>query len=225
MRSFYLLPSIPRAGGFFETRGPCEISEGVVRGTADDLRVGAVDLGPRLLDQEHPQLPAVGLRKARAAVFAGEEVVDDDAVFEAVLGETQSVDPLFVRAFGREELADPLGVFGQNAEHAQKVAVPQLALVDVRRLDDAVENLAPLQRLDLSRSDPLDRRPFLSKLFISAPRRYKTLYFWRKSAVGELETLGFRQVQLIITVIFPILATTIWIISTHLSIKYLSYNF
>ena len=89
--------------------------------------------------------------------------------------------------------------------------------------DDAVENLAPLQRLDLSRSDPLNRGPFLSKFFISAPRRYKTLFFWRKSAVGELEALGFRQVQLIITVIFPILATTIWIISTHLSIKYLSY--
>ena len=101
----------------------------------DDAAVGAVELGPGLFQNKDPQLIAMSSRKDLTLIQRREIVINNDDDGRTVLGELYSIYSFRAELLREDKSSDPIGPLSHRCQHAQKVAVAELALPNVSRLD------------------------------------------------------------------------------------------
>jgi hypothetical protein len=84
-----------------------QVPHDVVSQAGLNTLVRAVNLGPDLLEDQHPQLVALRLREAAVAVFvAGEELINNDLLGDTVLLDADGEDTELVHTISDEQPLD-----------------------------------------------------------------------------------------------------------------------
>ena len=152
----------------------CERVQGLAGGSRLDPLVAAKDLGPGLLDDQHPDflwpLGCIGpgrLRKRPSLrlVIVGEVVVDHDSALLPIDVHLHSVAARFVHFICQENALNAIRLLGQGAQTCQKVAVSASTLLDVIGPWIGIKHEVSLT-VDLSRPLPGETFPALvARLF------------------------------------------------------------
>ena len=122
-------------GHAHDVRG-CEARQATLR-----PRIGAMELGPGLFEETNPELTVSARRERWLTIGSAWQVlIDEDRRFLSVQEESNHVDARLVDLLGDKHGLDSLWELGERAQRGQKVAVAQLALVDVVRLDAVLED-------------------------------------------------------------------------------------
>ena len=167
----------------------CERVQGLAGGPRLDPLVVAEDLGPGLLDDQHPDfLWPLGcicpgrLRKrpSMSLVIVREVVVDHDSALLPIDVHLHGVAARFVHLIGQENALNAIGVvLGQGAQAGQKVAVSASTLFDVIGPWFGIEDEVSLA-VDLSRSLPGETFPALvARLFSHVTVEERCLRSWK----------------------------------------------
>ena len=75
----------------------------------------SVQLGPSFFEDHDPQLGALSLRVARAAVLEGKVVVNNNHLFDAVFAKNSTKDSCCIHLVSHEQVADPLFFLSQTS--------------------------------------------------------------------------------------------------------------
>lgn len=125
---------------------PCEVFHELIRRHHLGSVIAADQLGPGLLDEEHPDFIPDGLAKQRLERrrIAGDVVVQDHESRLSSNVEAKNIEPQRKIVEG-EDFLDFLGVAGQVGDGGQAVAHSKQALLDVVG-EDSVEQLEVLPK-------------------------------------------------------------------------------
>lgn len=108
-----------------------------------DVTVGATKFSPGLLQEHNPHLVEIGLAEYGpiAALEDRNKVVDEHLGVDALLTNQHPVDPLGLEDhLMAEDSLDAGGVLGDRRQAGQEVTVPDVALLDICRLNAALDH-------------------------------------------------------------------------------------
>lgn len=116
-----------------------------MRKPSRNASVASSHFGPSFLDQHHPHFPVSGFAKHRSVCLLehGYVVIDKKLSQLPLVINDELVDSVAVEChFVVENVAYSLGVFGQGGKGCQKIAIPDIALLDIFRRNSSLHHYA-----------------------------------------------------------------------------------
>ena len=119
------------------SRCPSQSLEGLFGVAADDVGEDEISLSPSFLDELYPYLVLCGVGELPgASLLADSEVIVNLYIqFSPIDEQSHHISASIVEAWTSDNSSDPIFELSQRSHSRQKVAVTQLALYDVIRLN------------------------------------------------------------------------------------------
>ena len=110
--------------------------QNLMRQPTNDIRIRAVQFGPTFLKHHHPNL-LLGrqLRKTNLAVPHRKVVVNHHLLQHSVVQDTSHVNSIGIHRYLRKDVFDTVLLLSEGRQRTQQIAISQLSLQNVSRLD------------------------------------------------------------------------------------------